>query len=249
MTVSAALPHASATLLSYTYSGVSGPNPVTASNAGSFFGNPYNNTATASAAPKQIHLSATNNGSAATEFSGASANGGWNDNYTLHLGDPGLVVSGTSGYWVAPVHVDGTLIGAIGSLWDYQLVAWGADQSIPGGLSVDQTVLFAIPVTFAPGQQTTSLQLGIYAAVEAGTSVRPRYHAEHRDRGIREHRVLGRSGVPGARRKPGNGLHRVRRFGRGLRDGVYAGACERRDLSFGIRRHYFGSADGQFKTT
>lgn len=94
------------------YSAIGGTATQSASNSGNFAGNLWNNNGTASAAPKQIHLNGTNNGAPDTEFSGATANGGWNDNYTLQITDPSVTITSAnpvSGYWVVPVVVDGQL--------------------------------------------------------------------------------------------------------------------------------------------
>jgi hypothetical protein len=75
---------------------------VTTSNAGSNFGHAYSDSSTASASLGIFHLSATNSGSASTQFSGSQAMAGWNDTITIGGGTG-------QGIWLTKVHVDGTL--------------------------------------------------------------------------------------------------------------------------------------------
>ncbi len=81
---------------------------------GSFNGNLYNNNALAIAAPGVIKLLANNAGSSATSFSGAGAQGGWNDTLTLN----NAALTGQSGILIVPIHFDGTMtangVGAMG---------------------------------------------------------------------------------------------------------------------------------------
>ena len=93
-----------------TVGGAGGIFGTSASNSGSFFGNPWSKSASSTAGPQQIHISGTNTGSPDTEFSGSFANGGWNENFTLQITDPSVhITSATQGYWIAPLHIDGTL--------------------------------------------------------------------------------------------------------------------------------------------
>lgn len=90
-------------------SAIGGTATATASNAGSANGYPFSNNAFGSATPGTIKLSAHNNGSTAVPFPGGSANAGWNDQFTLTGG-----VNGTTGIWVAPIVLNGSM-SAIGN--------------------------------------------------------------------------------------------------------------------------------------
>ncbi len=71
---------------------------------GTYFGRPYANSATATAAPGVIKLQSDNAGSSGDQFSGAGAQGGWNETFTPVGG-----VVGTAGMAIIPIHVSGTM--------------------------------------------------------------------------------------------------------------------------------------------
>jgi hypothetical protein len=80
---------------------------VAVTNSGSWYGNTYSNSASASAAPGFIQIDASNIGETQAGFPGASAYAGWNDQVTIGNG------TGT-GLWVVPVdvHFDLTAVGS-----------------------------------------------------------------------------------------------------------------------------------------
>ncbi|MCE9618773.1 MAG: hypothetical protein K8R92_02565 [Planctomycetes bacterium] len=86
-------------------SGIGGTATANASNSGSSGIYPFSNNAFGSASVGTIKLSAYNNGSMAVSFPGASANAGWNDQFTLTGGG----ANGTTGIWVVPIVVNGSM--------------------------------------------------------------------------------------------------------------------------------------------
>ncbi|HEY1930647.1 MAG TPA: PEP-CTERM sorting domain-containing protein [Acetobacteraceae bacterium] len=78
---------------------------TTSSGSGVWYTTPYINTATATAGPGLIHLTASNIADTSTDFAGAAAQGGFNEMFTVNGGTPG-----TQGILIQPIHVDGTLI-------------------------------------------------------------------------------------------------------------------------------------------
>ncbi len=74
------------------------------STVSSFNGHAYSNSAKATAGVGVIKLQSTNTGSSATNFSGAGAQGGWNDSLTV-TGGP----AGTQALLVVPIHVIGQM--------------------------------------------------------------------------------------------------------------------------------------------
>lgn len=91
----------------HTTSGVGGTaatGPITASGTYGINNNPHSGAAQATITPGSIKLQATNSGSSADGFSGAAAQGGWNDSLTVTGGVPGQ-----QAILALPFHVHGNL--------------------------------------------------------------------------------------------------------------------------------------------
>jgi hypothetical protein len=86
-------------------SSVGGTASASASNAGSSNGHTFTNSASATASIGTIRLSANNDGLAAVPFPGGAANAGWNDSFSLSGGG----TNGTTGIWVVPIVVNGSM--------------------------------------------------------------------------------------------------------------------------------------------
>ncbi len=82
---------------------------------------PFNNAASAKAAPGAIHLSAANVGATDAYFPGAQAVGGWNDQFDFTSGP-----IGQAGIWVFGLHVSGQLTagGSYASAAEFDLVTF-----------------------------------------------------------------------------------------------------------------------------
>jgi hypothetical protein len=113
-------------------SALAAPNPQ--SNGGSVFGNPWNNSAAATAAVGQFHLGAQNSGSGATDFSSGETEGGWNDTFTINPNDPNLInVIGNTALWVTEVHIDGHLqSNGEGAMSLFQVAAFQNHNALTG---------------------------------------------------------------------------------------------------------------------
>ena len=98
---------------------------ITASASGSYNGGgagtwPYDENAQAEASPGSVHLESSNTASSNVQFPGATAQGGWNDQYkicTVSTCNP------VSGDWVVPIWVDGTITTTGPSGWGQMWVA------------------------------------------------------------------------------------------------------------------------------
>lgn len=113
-------------------SAVGGSVSNSAQNSGSFAGNPWSNQSSATAAPGQIHLQGSNVATTLSSFAGATANGGWNENFTLQITNPNVVLTTPeSGFWVVPIDVDGSLsANGLSSLAQFAVAAYENNNEV-----------------------------------------------------------------------------------------------------------------------
>lgn len=113
-------------------SAVGGIALATSVESGFMNGFSYSGDAYAQASTGIFKIKTLGSGSAATAFSGSSANAGWNDQFALTGGAP----NGTQGIWMAPLHVDGSMSAAgQGALGRLNIAVYKNDQTLTGSFA------------------------------------------------------------------------------------------------------------------
>lgn len=157
--------------------GTAATGPVTGSGTYGINNNPHSGAAQATITPGSIKLQATNSGSSADGFSGAAAQGGWNDSLTVTGGVPGQ-----GAILALPFHVHGNLsASAQNANALFQLQVYRNNSPVNAGSAAAWSLFnnanaefnpFFNGVTLAEGNFLSSwdTQMLPYAAVHYGNS-------------------------------------------------------------------------------